>query len=97
MRRLCCSGGAERILALERAEVGNRVWSERASHRPEGLEPRDVGRGEQSVFALAGELVDRMTTTPTSLIFSQEGFELRHQQVEGLGLTCFQIEEAVAD
>ena len=53
------------------------------------VELRDVGRGEQSGFARAGELVDRMTTVSPSLIFSQEGRELRYEQVEGLTPNSF--------
>jgi hypothetical protein len=81
------AGAAAHVLALQR-RAGNRAVVS-ALRIDRKVELRDVGRGEQSGFARAGELVDRMTLLSPSLIFSQEGRELRYRQVEGLTANSF--------
>lgn len=80
-------GAAGRILALQR-QAGNRAVVS-ALRIDRKVELRDVGRGEQSGFARAGELVERMTAVSPSLIFSQQGRELRYEHVEGLTPNSF--------
>jgi hypothetical protein len=78
---------AAKILALQR-QAGNRAVM--ASLRVDRkVELRDVGRGEQSGFARVPELLARLNQLSPSLIYTQEGRELRYEQVAGLTPNSF--------
>jgi hypothetical protein len=78
---------AAQILALQR-HAGNRAVM--ASLRVDRkVELRDVGRGEQSGFARVPELLARLNQLSPSLIYTQEGRELRYEQVAGLTPNSF--------
>jgi hypothetical protein len=53
------------------------------------VELRDVGRGEASGFARVPELITRLNQVSPSLIFRQEGRELRYEQMPGLTPNSF--------
>jgi hypothetical protein len=53
------------------------------------VELRDVGRGEASGFARVPELISRLNQVSPSLIFRQEGRELRYEQMPGLTPNSF--------
>jgi hypothetical protein len=78
---------ARRILALQRSAGNRAVVSALRIDRK--VELRDVGRGEQSGFARVPELLARLNTLSPSLIYTQEGRELRYEQVAGLTPNSF--------
>lgn len=81
------AGPQQRILALQR-QAGNRAVLS-ALRIDRTVELRDVGRGEASGFARVPELIARLNELSPSLIYRQEGRELRYEQVAGLTANSF--------
>jgi hypothetical protein len=80
-------GQAGRILSLQRSAGNRAVMSALRIDRK--VELRDVGRGEASGFARVPELITRLNQVSPSLIFRQEGRELRYEQMPGLTPNSF--------